>query len=101
MHLNRAQRIVLIIGLFGVGVTGLYPPWAVTCWSVELGADRTIVYSLLFAPPNTVNELGYGACQTHLDGIILVATWITALAIISGLILLLGLQRDPLVQSST
>lgn len=53
--MNRTARILLIVGLTAIGLSGLFPPWAYTYQRANANMESTSPAgrSLLFFPPSS------------------------------------------------
>lgn len=89
MRLNKAQRVVLAIGLFGVVGVSLYPPWSVYCAAYEV-AGTEVKYAFLLDPPT--GWMGRESCSTSIDVVALLVVFAVVLGITFGLVLLLGIR---------
>ncbi len=49
--MNRTARILLIVGLTAIGLSGLFPPWASTYHGSSMKSTSPGGRSLLFFPP--------------------------------------------------
>jgi len=89
--MNTLQKIVVVFGLAGLALTGLFPPWASLCNAGSRTVfKRDITYSLLFDPPRGMP----GHCEVSLDISVLLTVWVVVLAITFGLALLFGLKKQ-------
>ena len=61
--MNRAQRVVILIGLLVIVAMVLYPPWSAEEPPLESRAARRVSagYHPLFAPPGEVRIASHGA----------------------------------------
>ena len=93
MVMNTRQKIVLILGLLGIALASLFPPWSVSCIvpAKFLITSRQVEYAFLFDPPTGIDVL----CNVSLDIVALITVWTVILAITFGLALLLGIRRSP------
>lgn len=89
--MNVGQKIVLALGLLGIVVTGLFPPWSVSCFAHEkIPPARQLEYTFIFNPPSGANAR---TCSVSLDGEVLLTIWAVVLAITFMLALLLSRRR--------
>ena len=89
--MNTGQKIVLALGLLGIAVTGLVPPWSVSCTLLKDSPPaRRLEYALLFDPPTGDRSQ---LCSVSLDVSVLLTVWVVVIAIAVALALLLWRRR--------
>ena len=99
--MNTLQKIVVVIGLAGIALASLFPPWAVRCVYRMFNPPlviQEVIYGFLFDPPTGVPRLSTEVnmlCEISLDVPALLTVYIVIIAITFGLALLFGLRRSP------
>ena len=70
--MNAAQRILVILGLLGLMIMGLFPPWTSRLGPPSFYVESDLGYRFLFAPPEGLG-VGVNVYRLLIQACILVA----------------------------
>ena len=91
--MNSKQKIIAVIGIVIILISGLFPPWKYIDNVAEAYREIPAGYYLIFAPPLPDEE---GIYSIEIDMVRLAIQWITTLFIMAALLYITNKKKDDL-----